>query len=855
MNLGADDPAGRSGGAATSLEEGRPARAPVSPDFRALFEGSPSLQLALLPNAPVFTIVAATNAYLAATATERAAIVGKGIFEVFPDNPDDPNASGERNLGSSLERVARSAQPDSMAVQKYDIRRPESEGGGFEERFWSPMNSPVLDDSGRVLFILHRVEDVTNFVRATQRDAVSARLAEEALGRAHQMEVEVFLRAQEIQTANEALRVANDRLGRLDRMKTEFFSNVSHEFRTPLTLVLGPVETLLADPATSPEARAALEAVHRNASRLLRLVSALLDLSRLEAGRLSARFVPTDLARLTRELAGGFASAFQKAGLRLDVRCEDAIEPVWIDPELWERVVMNLLSNALKFTFEGGVTVSLANGEDGPRLTVADTGTGIPASEVEQLFTRFHRVRGARSRSHEGSGIGLALVRELVTLHGGEVDVRSREGVGTEFRVTLRHGRDHLSAPGPAEPAAPAEAGPSPRASELVEEASAWLRTGPAEALSRTAASEGRILVVDDNADLRDHLVRLLAPRYDVEAVVDGEDALQAVRRRPPDLVLSDVMMPRLDGLGLVRALRADPKTRTVPVVLLSARAGQEASVEGLDAGADDYVSKPFTAVELLARVRTHLSLARARAELVAELQRANEELESFSHSVSHDLRAPLRHAAGFADLLARHGAASLDETGRRYLDTIRQSAERMGRLIDDLLAFSRTARTPLRRGPVDMGAVATDARREVVSHAPDRVIDWRIGDLPGVAGDAALLRAVWINLLSNAVKYSSPRERASIEVGAVARDSEFAYFVKDDGVGFDPRYADRLFGVFQRLHKQTEFGGVGIGLANVRRIVERHGGRVWAESEPNRGATFWFSLPAAEKGAGPWPT
>lgn len=851
MSSVGDAPASRT----TSVREGVSPGAPASPDFRILFEGSPSLQLALLPDTPVFTIVAATNAYLAATATERAAILGKGIFEVFPDNPDDPNASGERNLGSSLERVARTARPDSMAVQKYDIRRPDSEGGGFEERFWSPMNSPILDDSGRVRFILHRVEDVTDFVRATQRDAVNAKLAEEALGRARQMEVEVFLRAQEIQTANEALRVANDRLGRLDRMKTEFFSNVSHEFRTPLTLVLGPVETLLADPATSPEARSALEAVHRNALRLLRLVSALLDLSRLEAGRLSARFVPTDLARLTRELAAGFASAFAKAGLRLDVRCDDAIEPVWIDPELWERVVMNLLSNALKFTFEGGVTVTLTNGDAGPLLTVSDTGTGIPASEVDQLFTRFHRVRGARSRSHEGSGIGLALVRELVTLHGGEVAVQSREGVGTEFRVTLRHGRGHLPAPGAAAVAEPSAPGPpSPRAAELVEEASAWLRTEPAETLPRTVASEGRILVVDDNADLREHLVRLLTPRYDVEAVVDGEDALQAVRRQKPDLVLSDVMMPRLDGLGLVRALRADPKTRTVPVVLLSARAGQEASVEGLEAGADDYLSKPFTAVELLARVRTHLSLARARAELVAELQRANEELESFSYSVSHDLRAPLRHAAGFADLLARHAGASLDETGRRYLDTIRQSAERMGRLIDDLLAFSRTARTALRRAPVDMAAVAADARREIVSQAPDRAIDWRIGDLPAVAGDAALLRAVWVNLLSNAVKYSSPRERASIEVGAVARDSELAFFVKDDGVGFDPRYADRLFGVFQRLHKQTEFGGVGIGLANVRRIVERHGGRVWAESEPDRGATFWFALPA-EKGAGSWPT
>ncbi|MGY1667228.1 SpoIIE family protein phosphatase [Geodermatophilus sp. SYSU D00696] len=406
-------------------------------------------------------------------------------------------------------------------------------------------------------------------------------------------------------------------LAELDRAKTDFFSNVSHEFRTPLTLIMGPVAELRSSPVAETDARVAqeLEVVERNALRLQKLVNTLLDFSRLQAGRIDARFEPVDLAAVTAELASVFRSAVERAGLTLTVDCPPLPEPVHVDRDMWEKVVLNLLSNALKFTFTGGITVRLRADGGAAVLTVTDTGTGIPAAELPRLFERFTRVSGARARSGEGSGIGLAMVRELVGLHGGEVDVDSTPDVGTTFTVTLPLGTAHLPAdrlvpPAPEAPALSAAVTP------FVTEAVRWL-PGAAEELPPPASGvrAGRVLVADDNADMRDYVSRLLAPVHEVRAVSDGRAALEAALADPPDLVVSDVMMPGLDGLQLLAALRADARTSRVPVLLLSARAGQEAAVEGLAAGADDYLVKPFSAQELLARVDAHLQLGRARRE------------------------------------------------------------------------------------------------------------------------------------------------------------------------------------------------------------------------------------------------
>ena len=457
--------------------------------------------------------------------------------------------------------------------------------------------------------------------------------------------------------AYEAERARAEALAELDRAKTLFFSNVSHEFRTPLTLLLGPLEDALADAeqALAEAQRERLVVAHRNALRLLRLVNTLLDFSRIEAGRVQATYEATDLPTVTADLASTFRSAVERAGLRLVVDCPPLPAGVetYVDQDMWEKIVLNLLSNAFKFTFAGEIAVCLRPAVDGRtvELTVRDTGTGIPAAELPRLFERFHRVEGSRARTQEGTGIGLALVQELVKLHGGTVSVESVLGSGTTFTVTIPTGAAHL--PPDRIGAGRSRASSATGAAPYVEEALRWL-PGAGDAAEVTSgandwalaareftsqtptadarapgAPRARVLLADDNADMREYVARLLGQRYDVETVSDGAAALAAARARPPDLVLSDVMMPGLDGFELLRALRADPRTRELPVILLSARAGEEARVEGLDAGADDYLVKPFAARELLARVGTHLTLARLRAEATGRERAARAEAET----------------------------------------------------------------------------------------------------------------------------------------------------------------------------------------------------------------------------------
>jgi signal transduction histidine kinase len=432
-------------------------------------------------------------------------------------------------------------------------------------------------------------------------------------------------------------------LTELDRAKTAFFSNVSHELRTPLTLILGPIEDALT--SQTPPSGEALDMLHRNALRLLKLVNGLLDFVRIEAGRLRGSYEPTDLSLLTRQLASVFRSAMERGGLRLTVECPPLPEPVYVDRDMWEKVVLNLLSNALKSTFEGEIRVSISTDGEAAQLTVADTGTGISESELPHLFERFRRVEGARRRSHEGSGIGLALVKELVEMHGGSIAVKSQLGAGTTFTVTLPFGQSHL-AHGRVVTDAVSPVVLQGSAVAYVREALGWLpgRDRLKDEITRAAdgdraqdditAEEQKpvILLVDDNADMREYLRGLLGGRFEVIPAENGKRALEEAEKQRPDLVLTDVMMPEMDGFALLAALRENPVTGVVPVIMLSARAGEEASIEGLEAGADDYLTKPFTARELVARVEAQLKMARLRKEaseqeaaLTREIQRARQ--------------------------------------------------------------------------------------------------------------------------------------------------------------------------------------------------------------------------------------
>jgi PAS domain S-box-containing protein len=461
-------------------------------------------------------------------------------------------------------------------------------------------------------------------------------------------------------------------LAALNRAKTEFFSNVSHEFRTPLTLMLAPLADTLdnLDGSLPPPERDRLQLVQRNGKRLLKLVNSLLDFSRLEAGRERVVAEPVDLAVYTAELASAFRSTIEQAGLTLAVECPSLPTTVWIDRQMWEKIVLNLLSNAFKFTLVGRISVRLEWCGDRVELTVADTGVGIPEGELPLLFDRFHRVENSPGRSFEGSGIGLALVRELVDLQGGTIGVTSTVGQGSRFTVTMPTGEAQLV------PATDRQSTAIPlQAEAYVEEARRWLpatelklpiiefgvpldrhdlSTLPQSAPVPTAPAErDTILLVDDNADMRDYLQRLLSGTYHIATAADGKAAIEAIAAMPPDLVLTDVMMPRMNGFELLGTLRSQPGTEDIPIILLSARAGEEARIEGLAAGADDYLIKPFAARELVARVESTLKLA--------QLRRTNRERERVLQQETDTAKANLEQIV--ASL--RDGFATFDRQWR----------------------------------------------------------------------------------------------------------------------------------------------------------------------------------------------
>jgi PAS domain S-box-containing protein len=465
-----------------------------------------------------------------------------------------------------------------------------------------------------------------------------------------------------------------EELAELDRAKTTFFSNVSHELRTPLTLILGPIEDALT--AQAPPSAQSLEMLHRNALRLLKLVNGLLDFVRIEVGKQRAVFEPTDLPQLTAQLASVFRSAVERAGLRLEIDCPPLPEPVYVDREMWEKIILNLISNALKSTFEGEIRVSVRADGEQVKVSVSDTGTGISERDLPNLFQRFRRIEGARRRSHEGSGIGLALVQELVELHGGSIEVKSAIDVGTEFTVAVPFGQEHLTR-GRVVAKNDTKVSPQGTAIAYVQEAMGWLEKGNrvrGEIAAVAAGDDPRkptgagaadrkpvVLLADDNADMREYVSGLLGGRFELVQAETGKAALAEIERHLPDLVLTDVMMPEMDGFALLATLRQNPETRSVPVIMLSARAGEEARIDGVEAGADDYLTKPFSARELVARVDAQLKLAQLRretaerqAELSLEISKAKrfawetlEHIPDVFFTFDSDFRFNYMNAAG----------------------------------------------------------------------------------------------------------------------------------------------------------------------------------------------------------------
>jgi signal transduction histidine kinase len=534
--------------------------ASVQPDFRVLFEAAPALLLVLDPD---LRIVAVSDDYLEATMTRREEIVGRGIFEVFPDNPEDPEATGVSNLSESLDHVCRELEPDTMPIQKYDIRRPEEEGGDFEERFWSPRNVPVLDEGGELAYIIHRVRDVTDYVRLTERGT--------------EQEAEIFLRTQELQKLNKELQAAA-------QAKNEFLSRMSHELRTPLAAIMGFSELLgLADLDERKHEWATT--ILKAGQHLLQLVDEVLDISRIEAGELSISVEPVPVAPLIDEamelikpLAEGGKVTVHPP--RIAAGCGYARA----DNQRLKQVIINLLSNAVKYNREGGeVTVSVEpEGSDRIRIAVADTGSGIDQESLERLFTPFERLNAGSDV--QGTGLGLALSRSLVEAMGGTLTVSSAPGEGSTFTVELARG----------EPVAVAAA--DTREHELVGE--------------RSYDGERSLLYIEDTVANVRLVEEILSSRPSIRLLPAGMGSLglELATEHRPDLVLLDLHLPDIDGDEILARLRADERTKDIPVVILSADATDRTPGPLLEAGAQAYLTKPIGVRELLEVVDTYIA-------------------------------------------------------------------------------------------------------------------------------------------------------------------------------------------------------------------------------------------------------
>lgn len=787
-----------------------------NPDFQKLFESVPGLFLVL---SPVFKIVAVSDAYLKATLTQRDEITGQGIFDVFPDNPDDPNATGVANLKASLTRVLQTKLADAMAPQKYDIQRPESEGGGFEEKYWSPVNSPVIDTNGEVLYIIHRVEDITEFMRLKKKGA--------------EMEAEVFQRAQQLQEANEKLRES-------EKIKSDFFANVSHELRTPLSLIIAPLESSLSGKYGNLDAalNQTLQIIHNNAIRLFQLVNGLLDFAKFEAGKMKTELEPVNCSKLLHSILNDFESTATTKKITIAREIENDNRPILLDRYLFERIAFNLLSNAIKFTpAQGNILVRTIVENNKFKLSVKDTGTGIGEKDINYLFEKFRQAESASTRRFEGTGLGLAMVKEFSGLLGGTVYVESEVGKGSIFTVEI-----------PASYTAETEKMDASGSPVLIPR----YQIASSELKNHNQYAGLKVLVCEDNEELAAYIASLLSSICELKIARNGQEGWEIIQSWAPELVLTDVMMPEKDGIELCSTIKSTPGTWGITVVLLTALTHREAMIKGWEAKADEYLFKPFHPDELVTRIRSLLSgiserkkAAEAFIKYTRELEIANNEISSFSYAISHELRAPLRAIQGYCNILMEGYAERLDENGKSLLNRVISNGTIMGRQIEDLLKFLRAGQDSLNRSKV----VMTDLVKIVIGEINQSIkenAEIIVQPMPTENIDYGLMKHVYYNLIANAIKYSSKKPNPKIEIGFTTTEKGKTFFVKDNGAGFDMKYYSKLFGIFQRLHRNEEFEGTGIGLAIVERIISKHGGMVWATGAIDQGATFYFTLATA---------
>ena len=677
-----------------------------------------------------------------------------------------------------------------------------------------------------------------------------------------QLQVAEFQARLSERRAREELEQSHRKLLELDRLKDEFFANINHELRTPLTVSLGAFNTLLKSPLTK-ESQAVVQSGLRNTSRLLFLINELLELARFESGRADLRTACVDLATLVTNVAANFESSERQ---RIFMDGASHPMPACVDVRKMTKVLSNLLINAFKFSDSehGKVWLSLASHDAQVSITIRDNGIGIPADQFDHIFDRFTQVEGQATRRFEGSGIGLALAKEIVALHGGQIAVQSTVGEGSTFTVTFPRGAVESQSIVPIDdedtiiPLSPEEGTPS-------EEDSAQMR-------DMADQEKPLVLVVDDNADMRAYLMRLLADEYQVSTAGDGQEALQKARRLLPAVVLADIMMPVMSGHDLLKALKCDDSLRTTPVILLTARAGTEARVESLEAGADDYVSKPFSEEELLARIKNQLRIHRQERELEAkanQLQELYSKLETingelrelslrkseFVSIVSHDLRTPLAAIGGFVDNLLDGIAGPLTDKQRRYLDRIQANLGRLVRMINDLLDLSKieagTMQLALKTFSIADFAESLVDNLQVLARGKTISLRAAIEDKQLlIQGDPDKLTQVLTNLVQNACKFTPEGGEVRLEIGS-GETGFIRICVADTGCGIPPEETAHVFDKFYRgSSSKGEARGAGLGLAIAKHFVELHQGRIWVESTPGEGSRFFLTIPQAQSEA-----
>ncbi len=638
------------------------------------------------------------------------------------------------------------------------------------------------------------------------------------------------------------LEVANEQLQELDTTRRRLFHNVSHELRTPLTLIMSPVDDLISNLAPGRR-RDSLKLVRRNASRLLRMIDDLLDLAKLEAGGLRLRVRPTDVATLARQVTENAGPACSAKGIQLNFESSGDAPEMYGDPHRLEIILTNLIGNAVKFTPEGGrIDVGVSYSPDGAMLSVSDTGPGIPQDQIDKIFQRFHQVQSSERRQHGGAGIGLSLARELTDVHGGHLTVESVLGQGATFRAFLRAGKEHFpddvlerrQAQVPTHPGRRIDdqLGSLPPEPEMGQAEGRGPRR-PDEHILLDRGRAARILLVEDQSDLRGFMCGVLEQQFNVIPAADGAEALESIETHRPDLILTDIMMPRVSGIDLCRTVKNDPSLQHIPVILLTAHGDSDTAIEGYEAGADDFVAKPFHTKVLLARVRAHLKMRQLSLQIADQARLAS--AGTLAAGLAHEVKNPINAILNAAKVLEAGGSSRVSND--RLLGIVIDGVRRVDEVVSALNAHARPADgTDLQAVDVRDGVEST--LRLLEHRAKDITIHREIEATERVRAPARAFNQVVLNLLDNAIRSGG----RNIWIGLSQPGNWVSVSVADDGPGVHADLVSRIFDPFFTTRPEGE--GTGLGLHLSRRIAQECGGELRYETRPGGGARFVLEVP-----------